>query len=305
MSKHRGALVAGFATLALAVGASTAAVAAPVPTATKAGSLPESCSATIGGATTESYFYANKVSKWSPIVLPKEGARYAEFVGDPEEEAVHYLAITSAGRVFDSSMDIGLFGDDGILSMLSPRSVAAGSTIPGIVDLEVGSEEVDGKRRPAKTAYVVTADGRLQTIPMTIKKGRVSLGTPVALTAKGLSGLRGIETLGRSWVNGKVNKHTFLAHTKDGRFVELTVTRGAKSPTLSYKVIATGWQNVAALAVGNCYDERLENTTVIVTVESAKRVTAYLDPIWNDASLKGAKTIQLAPWKRGPANTLF
>lgn len=305
MSKRRGALAAGFATLALAVGASTAAVAAPAPAAAKPGSLPESCMATIGGTTTESYFYANKVSKWSPIILPKEGARYAEFVDDPEVEVVHYLAVTSAGKVFDSSMDFGLFGDDGILSMLSPRSAPAGNTIPGIVDLEVGSEAVDGMRRPSKTAYAITSDGRLHAIPMTITKGRVRLGTPVGLSAKGLSGLRGIEPLAHAWVKGKANKHVFLAHTKDGRFVELTVTRGAKNPTLSYRVIATGWQNVAAIARGDCYDEALEHMTVIVTVDSAKRVTAYLDPIWNDASLKGAKTIRLAPWKRGAVNTLF
>lgn len=308
MSKYRGALAAGFAALALAVGAGGAAVAAPAPRApaAKAGSLPESCMVTIGETTRESYFYENKVSLWSPVALPKGGARFAEFRSPRDDESIHYLAVTSAGLVYDSSVSVGVFGDWGNLKMLDRRLEPAGSTIRGIVDLEVGTEELDdGERRAAKTAYAVTADGKLHAIPMSFVKGRVRLGAPVTLTAKGLSGLRGIESQGRYWANGKVNKHLLLGHTKDGRLVELTVTRGAKKPTLSYKVVAKGWQNVSALALGWCHDENLEATTVIVSVHSDKRVTARLDPVWNDASLRGAKTIQLAPWKHGSLSNLF
>lgn len=198
MSKHRGALAAGFATLALAVGASTAAVAAPVPTATKAGSLPESCSATIGGATTESYFYANKVSKWAPVALPKEGARFTEFQSPLDDELNHYLAVTPTGAVYDSLMGLGGLGDGWRLDGLAKGFKPAGQTIPGIVDLEVGFEEMEEyARRPSKWAYALMGDGRLHALPMTYAKGSPRLGTPITLTAKGLSGLRGIEQAGR------------------------------------------------------------------------------------------------------------
>ena len=63
--------------------------------------------ATIGEPTTESSFYANKVSNWSPIKLPKEGARHAEFISARDDERIHYLAIASADKIYDSSVGRG------------------------------------------------------------------------------------------------------------------------------------------------------------------------------------------------------
>lgn len=203
-------------------------------------------------------------------------------------------------------MDFGGLGDGFDVRVLDPSYVPAGSTIPGIIDLEVASETIgDYSWNRAKLALAVTADGRLHGLPMTYVKTRPRLGKPITLSAKGLSGIRGIEELGRYWVKGKVTKNLYLAHTRDGRLVELTVNRTTARPALSYKVLATGWKDVTTLAVGWCNNKPHASTTVIIAIDSAKRVTARLDPIWNDASLRGAATIQLAPWKRGPANTLF
>lgn len=151
----------------------------------------------------------------------------------------------------------------------------------------------------------MTGDGKLHALPITYAKGDPRLGKPVTLTAKGLSGLRGIEQLGRYWSKDKVVRHVLIGHTKDGRLVELTVDVSKSRPALSYRVIAKGWQNVTTLAVGYCQDKPYKSHVVLIAIDSAKRVTARIDPIWNDASLKGAKTIHLAPWKGSPLNTLF
>lgn len=312
MSTHRGAVAAGIATIALTIGAATssAATSAAVaqPAAAKAsGSLPPSCTVTIGETSGESYFYANKVSKWSAVALPKEGARHAAFTTPLKDDRFHYLAVTSSGRVYDSSMDFGGAGDGWDLDMLDPSYVASGSTIRGVIDLEVTSEDVgDDTVRPAKMAYAVTSDGRLHVLPMTYVKGRPRLGKPITLTAKGLGGLRSIEASGRYWADGgKISKNLFVALTQDGRLVELTVNRTGARPTLSYKVLATGYKNAATLALGWCDDKPYQDTTIVLTIDTARRVTALLDPVWKDSSLRGSKKIQLAPWKRGPANTLF
>ena len=310
MSKSLGVLGSGIAALALAIGAGAAngtAVASPAPqAAAKAGSLPKSCMATIGETQVQSYFYANKVSKWAPVALPKEGARFTEFQSPLDDELNHYLAVTSTGAVYDSLMGLGGLGDGWRLDGLAEGFKPAGQTIPGIVDLEVGFEEMgEYARRPSKWAYALTGDGRLHALPMTYAKGSPRLGTPITLTAKGLSGLRGIEQAGRYWNKTKVIKHVLFGHTADGRLVELTIDVSKARPSLSYRVIAKGWQNVNTLAVGWCDDKPYSSHILLVAIDSAKRVTARLDPVWNDASLKGAKTIQLAPWKRGPANTLF
>lgn len=147
----------------------------------------------------------------------------------------------------------------------------------------------------------MTGDGKLHALPITYAKGDPRLGKPVTLTAKGLSGLRGIEQLGRYWSKDKVVRHVLIGHTKDGRLVELTVDVSKSRPALSYRVIAKGWQNVTTLAVGYCQDKPYKSHVVLIAIDSAKRVTARIDPIWNDASLKGAKTIHLAPWKGSPS----
>ena len=309
-------LVSTIAAVALAAGgvaAATSANAAPAPAAPKAavaGALPKACQVNIHTTTSELYMYDKKVSRWSGISLPREGARFTWFNSAADEvpldERFHRIAVTSKGQVYDSSFLVGGLGDGWHLDeMKEPKHVAAGRTIAGIVDLETASEAVgdDDTWRPTKFVYAVTADGRMYSIPITYSKNSPRLGKPVELKATGLSGIRGIETLGRAWDKGKVTRDFLIGHTKDGRLVELTVNRTKAVHTLTYKVMAKGWGKVSAIAVGWCGNKAYQNGYALVAIDNAKRVTAYLDPKWNDASLEGVKALRLAPWtKSAPAN---
>lgn len=272
------------------------------------GALPSGCLVVVGEPTGEAYLEGRKVSTWTKLKLPKS-ARFTGIESPLNDDAWHHIAVDPSGRAYDSSLEYGVVGDLADLNMLEQKSVGIGSTLEGIVDLESGAEYTDKEPdavRPTKIVYAITSNGRMHALPVTFVKGRPRLGKPIELKAKGLSGLRGIETQGRYWSKDKVTKDVLLAHTKDGHFVELTVNRAGSRPSLSYRTIAARvWGQVSAIATGWCEGKALQSTTVIVAIGANRSVTAYLDPRWDDASLKGAKTIRLNTWKRAAPSTLF
>lgn len=312
MSKSIAALGSGIAALALAVGAGTTATAAPAlqqaapSSTTLSGSLPPSCTVTITGDTSASYVQGNKVSPWAPIALPPGGARYSSFTSKALDDRSHILAITSDGRAFDSSVREVKGGVNANVSALDPTYTAIGQTLPGIIDLDVASEELGQyDRRPARVAYAVTADGKLHSIPITYENGSPRLGTPTVLSAPRLSSLRGIEEMGRYWNSKRVTKTMLMGHTNDGRLVELSVDRTKTQPTLTYRLMASGWGKVQTLALGWCTDQAQKKNTIILTIDDKNNMKAHVDRFWSDGSLALAKVIQLGRWNGAPTSTLF
>lgn len=206
-----------------------------------------------------------------------EGQKRTAWVSEDDSQ-IRSVAIYPDGRAYEAVH----------LDSYRTATRYLGKTVKGVIDVARGETYSD----KAEVLYLLTGDGGLYVASVTHdKKGRVSLGRPIPLRARG--GRRSSASSSYHQFKGrKVTSDSFFAHTSDGKLIEGTATRGSQPKFTARTIAASGWGKVKGLGVGWC-----SKRTTAVSSFCRGRVPASswlsIDPNFDDGRLKGAQVLDL------------
>lgn len=213
----------------------------------------------------------------SELRMP-EGQKRTAWVSEDDSQ-IRSVAIYPDGRAYEAVH----------LDSYRTATRYLGKTVKGVIDVARGETYSD----KAEVLYLLTGDGGLYVASVTHdKKGRVSLGRPIPLRAKGWSKVVGFESSYHQFKGRKVTSDSFFAHTSDGKLIEGTATRGSQPKFTARTIAASGWGKVKGLGVGWC-SKKNDRRVVLLSWQSPGKLLAHIDPNFDDGSLKGAQVLDL------------